>query len=154
MPVRQSFVAELVPRDDLMNAIALSSTSFNLSRVIGPAIAGVTIAAFGVASNFGVNALSYLSVIVGLLLIRTDALYRVPRPAVLPSIRASLAEGLGYARATPTVLWPLVLLGGAAALAMNFQTLLPIFSRDALGLDSGGYGALFAAMGAGSWPAR
>src|SRR5918994_1173130 len=109
MPVRQAFVAELVPRDDLVNAIALSSTSFNLSRVIGPAIAGVTIAAFGVASNFGVNALSYLSVIVGLLLI-----------------------------------------GGVAALAMNFQTLLPIFSRDTLGLDSGGYGALFAAMGAGS----
>ena len=150
MPVRQSFVAELVPREDLVNAIALSSTSFNLSRVIGPAIAGVTIAAFGVASNFGVNALSYLSVIVGLLLIRTDALHRVPRPAVLPSVRASLAEGLRYARATPTVLWPLVLLGGVAALAMNFQTLLPIFSRDALGFDSGGYGALFAAMGAGS----
>ncbi len=150
MPVRQAFVAELVPRDDLVNAIALSSTSFNLSRVIGPAIAGVTIAAFGVASNFGVNALSYLSVIVGLLLIRTDALHRAPRPVVLPSIRASLAEGLRYARATPTVLWPLVLLGGVAALAMNFQTLLPIFSRDTLGLDSGGYGALFAAMGAGS----
>ena len=150
MPVRQAFVAELVPRRDLVNAIALSSTSFNLSRVVGPAIAGVTIAAFGVASNFGVNALSYLSVIVGLLLIRTDALHRAPRPAVQPSIRASLAEGLRYARATPTVLWPLVLLGGVAALAMNFQTLLPLFSRNTLGLDSGGYGALFATMGAGS----
>jgi MFS family permease len=150
MPVRQAFVAELVPRRDLVNAIALSSTSFNLSRVVGPAIAGVTIAAFGVASNFGINAISYLSVIVGLLLIRTDALHRVPRPAVQPSIRASLAEGLRYARATPTVLWPLVLLGGVAALAMNFQTLLPLFSRNTLGLDSGGYGALFATMGAGS----
>jgi MFS family permease len=150
MPVRQSFVAELVPREDLVNAIALSSTSFNLSRVIGPAVAGVTIAAFGVASNFGVNAVSYLSVIVGLFLIRTDALHRVPRPTTFPSVRASLAEGLRYARATPTVLWPLVLLGGLAALAMNFQTLLPIFSRSTLGLDSGGYGALFATMGAGS----
>ena len=150
MPVRQAFVAELVPRRDLVNAIALSSTSFNLSRVVGPAIAGVTIAAFGVASNFGVNALSYLSVIVGLLLIRTDALHRAPKPAVQLSVRASLAEGLRYARATPTVLWPLVLLGGVAALAMNFQTLLPLFSKNTLGLDSGGYGALFATMGAGS----
>ena len=150
MPVRQSFVAELVPREDLVNAIALSSTSFNLSRVVGPAVAGVTIAAFGVASNFGVNAVSYLSVIVGLFLIRTDALHRAPRPAQFPSIRASLGEGLRYARATPTVLWPLVLLGGVAALAMNFQTLLPLFTRNALGLDSGGYGALFATMGAGS----
>jgi MFS family permease len=150
MPVRQSFVAELVPREDLVNAIALSSTSFNLSRVVGPAVAGVTIAAFGVASNFGVNAVSYLSVIAGLFLIRTDALHRAERPARFPSIRASLGEGLRYARATPTVLWPLVLLGGVAALAMNFQTLLPLFTRNALGLDSGGYGALFATMGAGS----
>ncbi len=150
MPVRQSFVAELVPREDLVNAIALSSTSFNLSRVVGPAVAGVTIAVFGVAINFGINALSFLSVITGLLLIRPDALHRAPRPASFPSIRASLGEGLRYARATPTVLWPLVLLGGIAALAMNFQTLLPLFVRDALALGSGGYGALFAAMGAGS----
>jgi MFS family permease len=150
MPVRQAFVAELVPRRDLTNAIALSSTSFNLSRVIGPAVAGVTIAAFGVASNFGINAVSYLSVIIGLFLIRTDELHRADRPATFPSIRASLGEGFRYAVATPTVLWPLVLLGGTAALAMNFQTLLPLFSRNALGLDSGGYGALFATMGAGS----
>ena len=65
-------------------------------------------------------------------------------------MRTSLAEGLRYARRTPTVLWPLVLLGGVAALAMNFQTLLPLFSRDALGMDAGGYGALFAAIGVGS----
>ena len=150
MPVRQAFVAELVPRSDLVNAIALSSTSFNLSRVIGPAIAGVTIAAFGVAINFGINAVSYISVLVGLLLIDPAALHRAPRPVRFPSVRSSLAEGLRYALATPTVLWPLVLLGGMAALAMNFQTLLPLFTRDTLGLDSGGYGALFAAMGAGS----
>jgi MFS family permease len=150
MPLRQAFVAELVPREDLVNAIALSSTSFNLSRVIGPAVAGVTIAAFGVASNFGVNAVSYISVLIGLFLIRTDGLHRAERPTAFPSIRASLGEGLRYARATPTVLWPLVLLGGIAALAMNFQTLLPLFSRNTLGLDSGGYGALFATMGAGS----
>ena len=150
MPLRQAFVAELVPREDLVNAIALSSTSFNLSRVIGPAVAGVTIAVFGVASNFGVNALSYVSVIIGLLLVEPDRLYRAKRPEVFPSVRASLVEGLRYARRTPTVLWPLVLLGGIAALAMNFQTLLPLFSRDALGMDAGGYGALFAAIGAGS----
>jgi MFS family permease len=150
MPVRQAFVAELVPRRDLVNAIALSSTSFNLSRVIGPAVAGVTIAAFGVASNFGINAVSYLSVIVGLLLIRSGELHRTERPTTFPSIRTSLAEGFRYAVATPTVLWPLVLLGGLAALAMNFQTLLPLFTRNTLGLDAGGYGAMFAIMGAGS----
>ena len=150
-PVRQAFVAELVPREDLVNAIALSSTSFNISRVIGPAVAGVTIAIFGVASNFGINAVSYVSVLVGMLLIDSKLLYNnVPKPDRYPSVRESLGEGLRYARATPSVLWPLVLLGGITGLAMNFQTLLPIFTRDALGMDSGGYGAIFAAMGAGS----
>jgi predicted MFS family arabinose efflux permease len=65
-------------------------------------------------------------------------------------VRASLAEGLDYARRTPSVLWLLVLLGGTAALAMNFQTLLPLFTSSALGLGAQGYGALFAAIGAGS----
>ncbi len=150
MPVRQAFVAELVPREDLVNAIALSSTSFNLSRVVGPAVAGITIAAFGVASNFGVNAVSYLCVIVAMFLIDTNLLHREERPARFPSVRASLAEGFRYARATPTVLWPLLLLGGTAALAMNFQTLLPLFTQNTLGMDSGGYGAIYSAMGAGS----
>ncbi len=150
MPVRQAFAAELVPPDDLVNAIALNSTSFNLSRVVGPAIAGVTIAAFGVAINFGINAVSYLSVLIGLWMLEGTELRRIRRPAVFPSVRASLVEGVRFAVRTPTVLWPLVLLGGMATLAMNFQTLLPLFTRDTLGLDSGGYGALFAAMGAGS----
>jgi MFS family permease len=150
MPVRQAFAAELVPAEDLVNAIALNSTSFNLSRVIGPAIAGLTIAAFGVAINFGINAVSYLSVLVGLWMLDGRAMRRVERPDRFPSVRASLLEGVRYAIATPTVLWPLVLLGGMATFAMNFQTLLPLFTRDTLGLDSGGYGALFAAMGAGS----
>jgi MFS family permease len=150
MPVRQAFAAELVPADDLANAIALNSTSFNLSRVIGPAIAGVTIASFGVAINFGINTVSYLSVLIGLWTLESSTLRRTPRPARFPSVRASLSEGVRYAIATPTVLWPLVLLGGMAGLAMNFQTLLPIFTRDTLEMSSGGYGALFAALGAGS----
>ena len=150
MPVRQAFAAELVPQEDLVNAIALNSTSFNLSRVVGPAIAGVVIATLGVGIVFGINALSYLSVIVGLVRLDTSRFRRIVRPDRFPSIRASLAEGVRYAVATPTVLWPLVLLGGMATLAMNFQTLLPVFARDEMGMDSGGYGALFASMGAGS----
>ena len=150
MPVRQAFVADLVPREDLVNAIALSSTSFNLSRVIGPAIAGATIAAFGVWANFGINAVSYFSVLIGLFRIDSRLLNAPERPDRFPSVRSSIGEGLRYARATGTVLWPLVLLGGTAALAMNFQTLLPLYTRNALGMDSGGYGAIYAAMGAGS----
>src|SRR5918992_3248433 len=147
MPVRQAFVAELVPRGDLVNAIALSSTSFNLSRVIGPAVAGVTIALFGVPINFGLNAVSRLSVLLGLALVDPAGPGRPVPPAQAPSVISSLAEGILYAVRTPGVLWPLVLLGGTATFAMNFETLLPLFARDDLGLGSDGYGALFAAMG-------
>jgi len=150
MPVRQSFVAEVVPREDLLQAIALNSASFNLARVVGPAIAGVALALFGSAFNFGVNTLTYTAVIGGLLLINPATLLRVPLPVVRPSIRASLGEGVRYAVTNPGVLWLLVLLGGMSIFAMNFQTLLPLYARITLGLDAGGYGALFAALGLGS----
>jgi MFS family permease len=150
MPVRQAFAAELVPRRDLINAIALNSASFNLARVVGPAVAGLALAFFGPAFNFGINAISYLAVLFGLWRMNPDELHRAERPARFDSVRRSLAEGIGYALRTPTVLWPLVLLGGMATFAMNFQTLLPLFARDTLSLGADGYGALFAVMGAGS----
>jgi MFS family permease len=150
MPVRQAFAAELVPRRDLVNAIALNSASFNLARVVGPAVAGLALAFFGPAFNFGVNALSYLAVLLGLWRMDPGALHRAERPERFDSVRRSLAEGFRYALRTPTVLWPLVLLGGMATFGMNFQTLLPLFARNTLGLGAEGYGALFAVMGAGS----
>lgn len=150
MPVRQSFVAEVVPREDLLQAIALNSASFNLARVVGPAIAGVALAVFGSAFNFGVNTLTYTAVLGCLLLIDGTTLHRVPVPLVRPSIRFSLAEGVRYAVGNPNVLWLLVLLGGMSIFAMNFQVLLPLFARFTLGLDAGGFGALFAVMGVGS----
>jgi len=150
MPVRQSFVAEVVPREDLLQAIALNSASFNLARVVGPAVAGVALEVFGFAFNFGVNTLTYTAVLLGLMLIDTSTLHRVPVPLVRPSIRFSLAEGVRYAVGNPNVLWLLVLLGGMSIFAMNFQVLLPLFARFTLGLDAGGFGALFAVMGIGS----
>jgi MFS family permease len=150
MPVRQSFAAELVRRPDLVNAIALNSASFNLARVLGPAVAGLALAFYGPAFNFGVNAVSYLAVLIGLWRMNPAELHRAVRPSQFESVRNSLAEGLRYARRTPTVLWPLVLLGGMATFGMNFQTLLPLFARNTLGLGAEGYGALFATMGVGS----
>jgi MFS family permease len=150
MPVRQAFAAELVPRTDLVNAIALNSASFNLARVVGPAVAGLALAFYGPAFNFGINAVSYLAVLLGLWRMNPHELHRAERPTRFDSVRRSLAEGLRYARRTPTVLWPLVLLGGMATFGMNFQTLLPLFARNTLGLGAEGYGALFATMGAGS----
>ena len=150
MPVRQSFAAELVPREDLINAITLNSASFNLARVIGPAIAGIALALYGPAFNFGINAVSYLGVLAALLRMDPAAMQPIPRPEQRPTMRSSLAEGIRYAVRTPTVLWPLVLLGGIGMFGMNFQTLLPLFARFTLQLDADGFGALFAAMGVGS----
>ncbi len=150
MPVRQAFAAEMVPPEDLMNAIALNSASFNAARVVGPAIAGITLALWGPALNFGLNAVSYLAVLLGLARMNPAALHRLLRPAVRTSVRSSLSEGFRYARRTPLVLWPLVLLAGVATFGMNFQTLLPLFARDTLGMGADGYGALFAVMGGGS----
>jgi MFS family permease len=150
MPMRQAFAAELVPRRDLMNAIALNSATFNLARIVGPALAGITLALFGPAFNFALNAVSYLAVLGGLTLMDPRGLHRVERTEAPASVRTSLAEGIGYARRTPSVLWPLVLLAGFAIFGMNFQTLLPLYARDTLGLGAEGYGALFASMGVGS----
>jgi MFS family permease len=150
MPVRQSFAAELVPREDLINAITLNSASFNLARVIGPAIAGIALALYGPAFNFGVNAVSYLGVLAALLRMDPNAMQPISRAQQPASMRSSLAEGIRYAIRTPTVLWPLVLLGGIGMFGMNFQTLLPLFARFTLDLDADGFGALFAAMGLGS----
>jgi MFS family permease len=155
MPVRQSFAAELVPRRDLLNAIALNSASFNAARIVGPAIAGLTLALWGPAVNFGINAVSYIAVLVGLLMMDPSRLYRAAREATRLPVLRSLAEGFRYAVRTPNVLWPLVLLGGVSLFGLNFQTLLPLFAVHTLGLDPKGtgslaYGVLYAVMGVGS----
>jgi MFS family permease len=150
MPVRQSFAAVLVPRSDLTNAIALSSASFNLGRVLGPAVAGVTLALYGSAFNFGINAVSYLAVLLGLFLIDPTKIATSSETGVRGAIWASLRQGVAYATATPLVLWSLVLLGGMSVFAMNFQTLLPVYARQTLEVEAGGYGLLFATMGVGS----
>jgi MFS family permease len=149
-PFRQSFAADLVPPKDLMNAIALNSASFNTARAVGPAIAGLTLAAFGPAANFGLNSVSSLAVLFGLWRMNPLAIRRVEQPVIAVSMRSSLAEGVRYAVRTPLVLWPLVLLAGVSTFAMNFQALLPVFAQQDLSLDAAGYGALFAAMGVGS----
>ena len=150
MPLRHAFAVELVPKEEMTNAVALNATSFNLARMIGPAVAGLAIAAIGIAFNFGVNALSYLAVLACLFALDPSKIRRAEQPDEQPSVLASLAEGVTYALRTPVVLWSLVLLGGVATFGLNFQVLLPLFSRNVLDLGADAYGALFAAMGVGS----
>src|ERR671914_566340 len=159
MPVRQSLASDLVPRHLLANAIALNSMAFNSARVIGPALAGVIIgvgtavtgsAVAGVAINLGINTLTYSGVLIGLIRMDPRRIRRHEKPERHPPVLHSLREGVSYAARTPLVLWCLVLLGGIAAFGFNFQILLPLFSREVLGLSAEGYGGLYASMGIGS----
>ena len=153
MPVRQSFAVEMVGREDVVNAIALNSATFNAARVIGPAVAGLMIAAFDISVAFFVNGASFLAVIVALVLMRPDELRTPPpilRPRTVRAVLVSVGEGLSYARRTPAVLLPVVVVGLAATIGMNFQVTIPPFVRDVLGGDAAAFGFLMAASGLGS----
>lgn len=146
-PARQAFVPELVDKEAMLNAVALNSTIFNGARVVGPAIGGVMVATVGLSLNFYLNAVSYLAVIGGLLLIRP----RPPRSdARSENMRNNLAEGLVYIKGAPVVLTLLSLVGVASLFAINFSILLPLFAEYILHIGSSGYGFLMASMGVGS----
>jgi MFS family permease len=147
VPTRQAFFAELVGRQDLTNAIALNSSAFNLSRIVGPAVAGVVIGSLGIAACFYANAASYLAVLAGLLLIR-----RVP-PRVAPrsaSTRDELREGIEFLRGERVATALISLIAAASILAFPFMVLMPVFARDVLGVGAVGLGTLLSATGAGA----
>lgn len=146
-PARQAFVPELVDKHTLQNAIALNSTLFNGARVVGPAVGGLLIASLGLGLNFYLNALSYVAVIAGLLMIRQRPARVRENPV---GIIRDVGEGLEYVRATPSVLTILILIGSASLFAMNFTTLLPLIAQNTLRVGSSGFGFLTAAMGVGS----
>ena len=150
-PVRQAMVANTVPREDLMNAIALNAFAQNAMRVIGPAVAGVMIAVSGPALNFGLQGISYVIVFVMLLPIKTPYTDFNPRTMHHGSIRDSFGQGISYVRTQPTTLGLLLM----ALVPTLFTTpvnlgLLPVFARDVLHVDSQGLGLLYSAQGIGA----
>ena len=154
MPVRQSFVVEMVGREDVANAVALNSAVFNGTRIVGPAIAGLLIAAVGIAPLFFFNAASYLAVIAGLLLMRTGDLVAPTERAVMQrhwrAVVGQLGEGLGYVRRSAPIFLSIMVLGVVATVALNFQVLIPVLARDVLGGQADLFGFLMAASGIGS----
>jgi predicted MFS family arabinose efflux permease len=145
-PARQAFFVEMVGREDLLNAIALNSTIFNLARVAGPALGGLVIKAVGTGWAFLANGLSFLAVIAALAAMTTPDRARPGRRGVGGEMR----EGLAYIARTPAVLGIIILLGLVSTFALNWNVLVPTFARAALGLDAGGYGLLMSSMGVGA----
>jgi MFS family permease len=156
MPTRQAFVAEMVGREDLPNAIALNSSLFNMARVVGPGLGGIIIAWLGVAPLFLLNAISFIAVIVGLALIKMNDLYaqaiRSPAKGEAPrqSTLQSLREGLAYVVRTPSVFLVIVVVGVISLFGINFNVILPLFATEVLQVGPEGFGFLSATFGLGS----
>lgn len=147
MPTRQSMTVELVGKDDLVNAIALNSGVFNAARIVGPALAGVLIARYGVAIAFLLNGVTYLPVIGALLAMRLAPL---PRAAPGTTLRAEIADGLRYATGSPLVSLILGLVLVVSVFTINHSVVVPLVAREVLLEDVRGFGFLMAAVGAGA----
>lgn len=155
-PVRQSFVVEMVGRESLTNAVALNSMMFNAARIIGPAIAGVTIVAIGTGWVFLANAISFVGVVLGVWLMRTHELMR---SEPLPREKGQLLYGLRYVRNRPDLLTVMVLVFFVSTFGMNFYMTLAIMARNVFGGDADAYGLLSTLIAVGTlagatWAAR
>ena len=148
LPARQSFLVEMVGKEDLPNAIALNSAAFNAARVLGPAAAGAVMAAAGEGVCFWLNALSYLAVLA--MLLRMDLPRHVAETARYESALSTLRDGVRYAIATGPIRNLLALLGICAGLGFQYMVLLPVYAREILHADERAYGFMVAAFGLGS----
>ncbi|MEV0809685.1 MFS transporter [Micromonospora sp. NPDC050200] len=145
-PVRHTFAADIVPTEDVTNAVALNATMFNAGKVLGPAAAGVAIGSAGLAVTFLFNVFSFLVMIVALTRIRPDEMR--PRD-IRPKERGALREGVDYARRTPVIATALVLMTVTGLVAYEWNTAVPLLARE-FSPDAAMIGYFFAAMGAGA----
>ena len=146
IPGRQSFLVDMVGKDDLMNAIALNSSMFNGARVIGPAIAGILVARIGEGWCFFANAVSYIAVIIGLLLMNVDS----PARPTTASPFEHMLEGFRFVNRTAPIRALLLLLGIVSLVGMPYVVLMPIFADKILHGGARGLGILMGATGVGA----
>jgi MFS family permease len=148
-PGRQTLTFQMVGQSELQNAVALNSGLFNASRVVGPAIAGLLIAAVGTGMCFVVNAISFLAVLVALYLMREDELFPVEkRPDT--KVVAGIREGLVWAVHTPLARIVLVVVTVVSLVGFNFHVLVPLLASQTLHVGAGTFGVLSAAFGLGA----
>lgn len=146
MPARQAFISELVPKHALMNAIALNSAMFNTGRILGPAVAGVVLARWGIAAAFALNALSYSGVITGLSLMRVKPIIAKAGGSGAERLR----QGISFVRHSPDIMRPIILVMTVGTFGMAYNTWLPLIADGSFNADEETFGLLFSSMGAGS----
>ena len=147
MPARLSFFADLVGKEDVMNAVSLNSSIVNLARIIGPAVAGIVMMKFGAAVCFLINALSFLAVIYSLTRIETKDSVAPPQKR---NMLEEVKEGLAYIKNDETLYLNAVFLAIVSTVAMNSEVIIPVFAKTVLGMGAGAYTKLLSAAGAGS----
>src|SRR5206468_2052714 len=147
IPARQAYITDLVGRPDLPNAVALNSVVMNGARIVGPAVAGLLIAAFGVAPAFLLNGVSFVAVLAALAAVRTEG---HPDPAGRLGIREGLLGAVAYAAGTPPIAFTLGLMVVVSLLVLNFNVVVPLVARDVLSQGAHGFGLLMSALGAGA----
>ena len=149
-PTRQAFTFQLVGPDDLPNAVGLNATMFNVARIIGPAVAGVLIAAVGVGVCFALNAASYVAVLTVLLLIRPSEFHPLDRGEETVGGLTAVREGLAYVWHDQRMKVVMVVTTLVSLLGFNFRVLIPVLASTTLGGGARTLGVLFAALGAGA----
>jgi MFS family permease len=147
MPTRQAFVTEMVGPANVANAVSLNSVVVNAGRIVGPAIAGILIALFGVATCFILNAASYVAVIGALIAMHREQLMAARRVA---RQRGQLREGLRYAWADPNLRRPLLMVAVVGMLAFNFAVFLPLMDRSVFHAGAATLGLLYSLLGVGA----
>lgn len=148
MPTRQSFIVEVVGKKDLMNAIALNSATFNLARILGPAIGAVLMSKLGAAWCFLLNGLSFVAVIYGLLQI--EPIPYVRKKDTNNKILDEIKDGLKYIFKTPVLFKSVLMITVMGIFAFNYSVLLPVFTKNVLHQQEGTYGFLMSSLGIGS----
>jgi MFS family permease len=146
-PARRAFVVEMVGDEHVSNAVSLSSAMFMAARVIGPAIAGLVIAGFGVSWCFFANGVSYSAAVIAFLAMRENEFFSVEP---VPKQKGQLREGLRYAWSTPALRLVLVLTAVIGTLAFNFQVVLPLLAKQTFSGGADTLGVLYASMSIGS----
>ncbi len=146
-PTRQSFIVEIVGADTVRNAVSLNSVMVNGARVVGPALAGILIAAGGTGLCFLLNAVSYIPVVLLLMAMNVGALQPSPRQA---SERGQLRAGFAYVRHTRALSVPLLMMAIIGCFTYEFPVTLPVLAKVGFGGDSRTYGFMTAAMGIGA----
>jgi MFS family permease len=149
-PGRHALTFQMVGRQELPNAVALNASLFNGSRVIGPALAGVIIAGWGVGACFVINTISFLAVLASLLMMRQHELVPVERVGAPPTAFRGIREGLAYVRRSPQMRLVLAVVTVVSTVGFNFHVILPLLASETLAAGPEVFGILSACFGAGA----